>query len=421
MSPAVLVLIITAIAIILFVTEKIPVNLTIMLVMISLVVTKLVKPAEAVSGFASTTILMLIGVVIVGSALFETGVSDRIAEVVTKYAKTERIMITSILILSSFMSSFLSNSGTIAVFIPIIIGICQSINFSRSKLLMATFLGAMAGGRLTIVGDAAINVLIGNQIQELGYPFGFFEITKIGLPLTIIMVLYIYFIGYKFLPNVPILEKEGDVFSSMKKTYDKKKQIISVVILIVVVIGMIFEKQTGIPSYMVAIIGAVLTAVFGIFKEKQIYQLVDIKTIILLGGMRPLALALDSTGASQIIANQLINIIGNSTNIYYITIIIFLLTTVMTQFMSNVVTVTLLMPIIIAIANTINVVPSALIMILCIGSTMSILTPIACPPANLIYSYGGYKFSDYFKSNWLLSVIFLIACVILIPIIWPIF
>lgn len=420
MSPAVLVLIITAIAIILFVTEKIPVNLTIMLVMISLVVTKLVKPAEAVSGFASTTILMLIGVVIVGSALFETGVSDRIAEVVTKYAKTERIMITSILILSSFMSSFLSNSGTIAVFIPIIIGICQSTNFSRSKLLMATFLGAMAGGRLTIVGDAAINVLIGNQIQELGYPFGFFEITKIGLPLTIILVLYIYFIGYRFLPDVSILNKE-DIFSSIKKTYDKKKQIISVVILITVVIGMIFEKQTGIPSYMVAIIGAVLTAIFGIFKEKQIYQLVDIKTVILLGGMKPLALALDSTGASQIIANQLINIIGNSTNIYYITVIIFLLTTIMTQFMSNVVTVTLLMPIIIAIANTINVVPSALIMILCVGSTMSILTPIACPPANLIYSYGGYKFSDYFKSNWLLSLIFLIACVILIPIIWPMF
>lgn len=421
MSPAILVLTITAIAIILFVTEKIPVNLTIMLVMVSLVVTKLVKPSEAVSGFTSTTIIMLIGVVIVGSALFETGVSDRIAEVVTKYAKTERMMITAILILSSFMSSFLSNSGTVAVFIPIIIGICKSTNFSHSKLLMAVFLGAMAGGRLTIVGDAAINVLIGNQIQELGYPFGFFEITKIGLPLTIIMVIYIYFIGYKFLPDVSILTKEDKTFSLDRRVYDKKKQIISVIILITVIIGMIFEKQTGIPSYMVAVIGAVLTAMFGIFKEKQIYQLVDIKTIILLGGMKPLALALDSTGASQIIANQLINIIGNSTNIYYITVIIFLLTTIMTQFMSNVVTVTLLMPIIIAIAKTINVVPSALIMILCIGSTMSILTPIACPPANLIYSYGGYRFSDYFKSNWLLSIIFLIVCVILIPIIWPIF
>jgi di/tricarboxylate transporter len=92
---------------------------------------------------------------------------------------------------------------------------------------------------------------------------------------------------------------------------------------------------------------------------------------------------------------------------------------VMTQFMSNVVTVTLLMPIVIAIANTIGVVPNALIMVLGIASTMSILSPIACPPANLIYSYGGYKFSDYLKSNIVLALIFMVACVVVIPVFWP--
>ena len=184
---------------------------------------------------------------------------------------------------------------------------------------------------------------------------------------------------------------------------------------------MIFENQTGIPSYMVAIIGAVADVLLGIFTEKQAYQLVSIKTVILLGGMTPLATALKNTGAAQIIADQLINIIGDSTNVYFITIVIFALTAVMTQFMSNVVTVTLLMPIVIAIANTIGVVPSALIMVLGIASTMSILTPIACPPANLIYSYGGYKFSDYLKSNIGLTVVFMVSCVLLIPIFWPLY
>lgn len=153
---------------------KIPVNMTVMLTMCALVLTGLVTPEEAVKGFASTTILMLIGVVIVGSALFETGVCDRVASVVTRYAKTERQMIMAILILSSIMSAGLSNSGTVAVFIPIILGITATTNFSRSKLMMSAFLGAMAGGRLTLVGDAAVNVLIGNQIKELGQPFGFF-------------------------------------------------------------------------------------------------------------------------------------------------------------------------------------------------------------------------------------------------------
>ena len=172
---------------------------------------------------------------------------------------------------------------------------------------------------------------------------------------------------------------------------------------------------------MVAIMGAVVDVLLGIFTEQQAYNLVSIKTVILLGGMTPLATALKNTGAAQIIADTLINIIGGSTNVYYITIVIFILTCVMTQFMSNVVTITLLMPIIIAIAETIGVFPSALLMVLCIASTMSILTPIACPPANLIYAYGGYKFSDYLKSNIGMTVVFLVACVILIPLFWPLY
>ena len=100
------------------------------------------------------------------------------------------------------------------------------------------------------------------------------------------------------------------------------------------------------------------------FTEKQAYQLVSIKTVILLGGITPLATALKKTGAAQQIADLLITLIGGSTNVYFITVVIFLLTTIMTQFMSNVVTVTLLMPIVISVAHSIGVIPSALVMVL---------------------------------------------------------
>lgn len=422
MEPSTLTIIILILAVISFLLEKIPVNMTVMLTMCALVLTGLVTPQEAVSGFASTTILMLIGVVIVGSALFETGVCDKAAAVVTRYAKTERQMIMAILILASIMSAGLSNSGTVAVFIPIIMGITASTDFSRSKLMMAAFLGSMAGGRLTLVGDAAVNVLIGDQIKALGQPFGFFEISKIGVPLTIIMLIYMYFIGYKFLPDRREFSDEDQIFAQgAKKDVPRWKQIASVAVLLAVFVGMIFEEQTGIPSYMVAIMGAVADVLLGIFTEKQAYNLVSIKTVILLGGMTPLATALKNTGAAQIMADMLIRLIGGSTNVYYITIVIFILTCVMTQFMSNVVTITLLMPIIIAIAETIGVVPSALLMVLCIASTMSILTPIACPPGNLIYAYGGYRFSDYIKSNIGLTLVFLAACIVMIPLIWPLY
>ena len=111
MEPSTLTIIILILAVISFLLEKIPVNMTVMLTLCVLVLTGLVTPAEAVSGFASTTILMLIGVVIVGSALFETGVCDKVAAVVTRYAKTERQMIMAILILSSIMAFDVCISG----------------------------------------------------------------------------------------------------------------------------------------------------------------------------------------------------------------------------------------------------------------------------------------------------------------------
>ena len=327
----------------------------------------------------------------------------------------------AILIMTTIMSAGLSNSGTVAVFIPVIVGISVKTEFSRSKMLMSAFIGSMLGGRLTLVGDASINALVGNQIEELGTPFGFFEITKIGLPLALVTFVFMYFIGYRMLPVRTQFDNDTALFETEVKTAPRWKQIASVVILLAVFVGMIFENQTGIPSYMVAIIGAVVTVLIGIFNEKQAYALVSIKTIILLGGMTAMATALSDTGAAQSIADLLIKLIGGSTNVYFITIVISLLTVVMTQFMSNVVTVTLLMPIVIAIANTIGCRPESMLMVLCVSSTLSLLSPIACPPANLIYSYGGYHFIDYFKSNWLLILVSIALCVILCPILWPLY
>lgn len=421
MSSATITIIILLIAVVLFVTEKLPVNLTILLTMVALVLLRIVSPADAIKGFASTTILMLIGVMIVGSALFETGVCDMLSQKVVQFAKTERQMIMAILVMTTIMSAGLSNSGTVAVFIPVIVGISVKTSFSRSKMLMSAFIGSMLGGRLTLVGDASINALVGNQIEELGTPFGFFEITKIGLPLALATFVFMYFIGYRMLPVRTQFDNDTALFETEVKTAPRWKQIASVVILLAVFVGMIFENQTGIPSYMVAIIGAVVTVLIGIFNEKQAYALVSIKTIILLGGMTAMATALSDTGAAQDIADLLIKLIGGSTNVYFITVVISLLTVVMTQFMSNVVTVTLLMPIVIAIANTIGCRPESMLMVLCVSSTLSLLSPIACPPANLIYSYGGYRFTDYFKSNWLLIIVSIALCVVLCPILWPLY
>ena len=120
MSPATITLIFLAFAILLFVTEKIPLGLTSMVVCIGLVVTGVLSVGDAFSGFINSNVILFVAMFIVGGALFETGMANEIGSLVTKFAKTERGLIVAIMVIVGGMSGFLSNTGTAAVLIPVV-------------------------------------------------------------------------------------------------------------------------------------------------------------------------------------------------------------------------------------------------------------------------------------------------------------
>ena len=136
MDPMVITLILLAFAIVMFVLEKIPLALTSMIVCIALVVTGVLTIEEAFEGFIDTNVILFVAMFIVGGALFETGMANKLGGIVTKFAKTERQLIVTIMVVVGTMSGFLSNTGTAAVLIPVVIGIAAKSGFSRSKLLM---------------------------------------------------------------------------------------------------------------------------------------------------------------------------------------------------------------------------------------------------------------------------------------------
>ena len=179
-SPAVITLIVLVAAAVLFISEKIPVPLTAMLCLAVLVLTGIVTPADAIAGFSNSTVILLISMILVGGALFETGVTEKVAKAALKVAKTEKQMIMVVFWLGVALSALLNNTGVMAMMIPLLLGLQASVGYSASKLMMAGFLGVMCGGRLTLVGDATVNSIAQNAIVELGGTFGAFDIGRIG-------------------------------------------------------------------------------------------------------------------------------------------------------------------------------------------------------------------------------------------------
>ncbi len=211
---------------------------------------------------------------------------------------------------------------------------------------------------------------------------------------------------------------DDHVFDNTEKTAPKWQQIMSVVIILAVFFGMAFQSQLGMPLFEISLIGAVAVCTLRIVRGKQFYNLIDMKTILLYAGMMPLGNALKTTGAAQMIADGVAILVGGSNNVYLITALVFFVTCFMTQFTSNVVTINLLVPILIAIANTLHVSPVALIVTACVSASCGYVSPVSCPPATIIYGNGGFRFTDYVKSNWMILIITFVICVALLPNMW---
>lgn len=136
MSPATITLLFLLFAVVMFVWEKIPLGVTSMIVCVGLVITGVLDWKTAFSGFIDSNVILFVAMFIVGGALFETGMANKIGGVVTHFAKTERQLIIAIMVIVGLMSGVLSNTGTAAVLIPVVIGIAAKSGYSRSRLLM---------------------------------------------------------------------------------------------------------------------------------------------------------------------------------------------------------------------------------------------------------------------------------------------
>ncbi len=200
MSQTTITLLFLVFTIISFILEKIPLGLTASICAIGLTLTGVVDATTTFSQYVNSNVILCVGMFVVGQALFETGMANKIGGLVTKFARTEKTLIIAIMVIVGVMSGFLSNTGTAAVLIPVVCGIADESGYSRSRLLMPLVFAAALGGNLSIIG-APGNLMGVNALQEMGLSTSFFMYAPVGVPMLVLGILYFVFIGYRFLPN----------------------------------------------------------------------------------------------------------------------------------------------------------------------------------------------------------------------------
>ncbi len=196
------VLALTIVAVVLFVTEKFSTDVVAVLVMIALLVSGILTPAEGFNGFANPATITVGAMFVLSAALFRAGAVNFLGRALRKLARRSSTLMLLVMMLGvGVLSFFLNNTATVAILIPVTMVVAQRVSTSPSKLLMPLSFASMFGGMCTVLGTST-NILASSMAQTAGLePFGMFEFSKLGLIFFAVGIIYMMTVGRKIIPE----------------------------------------------------------------------------------------------------------------------------------------------------------------------------------------------------------------------------
>lgn len=196
------VLAIVVFAVILFATEKLPVDLVALIIMAILVVTGLITAEEGISGFSNSATVTVGAMFIISAALSKTGAVNSLANLAARLFRFNFwIALFFTMVASGIISSFINNTPVVAVFIPILLGVAKDNDISPTKLLMPLSFASMFGGVCTLIGTST-NILVSSIAETSGLRgFSMFEFTELGLIFFGVGIVYMLIIGIRAIPS----------------------------------------------------------------------------------------------------------------------------------------------------------------------------------------------------------------------------
>jgi di/tricarboxylate transporter len=203
MTPEIALLVgIVLVALVLFSIERFPADVIALGVLVVLVLTRLLPAEQAFAGFGSDAVMLILGLLILTAALVRTGVVDIAGRYITRYtgSRPDRMLIT-VMGASSLLSTVMSNTASTAFFLPIVIGMARKAKISSSRLLMPLAFSTILASSVTLVATSTNIVVSGLMVTYNLPPLGLFELTPVGLPILIVGIAYMFFIGRRLIPE----------------------------------------------------------------------------------------------------------------------------------------------------------------------------------------------------------------------------
>ena len=421
-EPHFMALIILACCVFLFLTNWISQEATGFLGCLLMVLTGVAEFEEVFSGFSNSIVLLMASAMVVGIAMFQTGMAQLLGRIAIYFSKgSEKIFLLVSCTLTGLLSMFLANTALIASFIPIIDSVCKaSSTMKRRDYVLPIALSAMFGGASTLIGTTpqlTANALLMEMTSE---EMTMWDLTGPGLLLFFGYLVFLYFYGFRDgqkiwsdREEIPLcvdcdLEQEEFVPS-------KRKMILMSLIIVFMMISYIF---TLLPTAITAMIAAILCVITGLCSTEDIAEKLHWQSVIFLATCLGLGNALTISGAGELVGNALLTALGNETNPWIIFLSFIIITLLISQFITNSTAIIISLPIALSLCE----VYGFNVMTFTIGITLvasyAALTPLAASQIAMT-EVAGYEFIDYFKYGWKMTLLVILGILLLVPMFFP--
>ncbi len=222
-----LILGILVVALTLFVTGWLRMDLVALLVLSSLALLGLVSPVEAVSGFSNPAVITVWAMFIISEGLTRAGIAEQIGRQVTRVAgRSELRMIAIFMLVAGVMSAFMNNIGVAALLLPVAMEVARRGGVAPSRILMPLAYGTLVGGMMTLIGTPP-NLLVSNALREArGVGFGFFDFAWIGLPILLTVTAFMALAGRYLLPRTDTTQSSASQHE-LRSLYGLQERIVA--------------------------------------------------------------------------------------------------------------------------------------------------------------------------------------------------
>ena len=335
-------------------------------------------------------------------------------------AKKEMMIFAIVYLTSGLISTVLQNSYVALAFLPVLRSIAKKNRISLSKLVLFVIYSTTLGGAVTVIGTPT-NVYANTALEEAGLPlFGLLDFAWVAVPIFIIGGIYMVVMN-RWCASYDDYGEEM-VEKQLTKEQKNKQKVVGIAFLVFIIalvlgsLGVISIDPNFVGYAMIAI--AVLST---IVTPKEVLSSLDVNMVIFCAGINLMIAIMNQSGLGNLFGDIIVNLIGESRNLYVITAIVCIGASVATQFMNNMACAGMLAPVGISIAESLGANPQAIVLAIAIGAGCSYLTPIASGTNQTMMLFTKLKFQDFTKFGWPLLIISWICCVLILPQVFPFF